>query len=163
MKVGAFLIEVKLVILNIERIWVLNCPIPLTCPWGLELLQGKGIQIQLLTPFKLAFTPMEIFPIVFFKVHKIETKGCAQSVFAAKTHIFLVQKTHVLFAWDQFFLPLSIKIFLKTHSGHNLLPLLYIAAGLHLQWAVVSGVLVPLESVELLLWMSTEAKTLPTN
>lgn len=111
MKVGTFLIEVKLVILNIGRIWGLNCPNPLTCPQGLELLQGKGIQIQPLTPFKLAFTPMEIFPIIFFKIHKIETKGCAQSVFAAKTHVFLVQKTPVLFAWDQLFSSVYQNIF----------------------------------------------------
>lgn len=99
---------------------------------------------------------MGIFPLLFFKIHIIEAKSCVQSVFAAKAHIFLVKKKLI-------FLPLSIKIFLKTPSGHNLLPLLYIAAGLHLQGAVVSGVLVPLESIELLLWVSTAAKILSTN
>lgn len=43
------------------------------------------------------------------------------------------------------------------------LPLLYSTTGLHLHSAIVSEVLTPLESIELLPLMSTEAKILPMN
>lgn len=55
---------------------------------------------------------MGIFTLLFFE---IETKSCVQSVFAAKAHIFLVQNKRI-------FLPLAIKIFLQTHSGHTSCP-----------------------------------------
>lgn len=55
---------------------------------------------------------MGIFPIILFKM---ETKSCVQLVFAAKAHVFLVQKKLI-------FLPVFIKIFLQTHSGHTSYP-----------------------------------------
>lgn len=127
MKVRTSHIKAKLVILNAGRIWVLNCPNPLTCPQGLELLQGKGIQIQPLIPFKLPFTPMGIFPILFFKIHKLEQN--AVSIYNQNPHLFGSEETY--------FPPSIHQNILKIHSGHNLLPLLHMAAGLRLQWAIV--------------------------
>lgn len=83
--------------LNIGRIWVPNCPSLMTCPSGPEVLQGKWFQIQSLIPFKFPFTSMEVFPIRLFKIHKIETKSCAQSVFAANKEIHSLQKKPVPF------------------------------------------------------------------
>lgn len=75
-----------------------SCAILMTCPTGPELLQVRRFQIEPLIPFKLPFASAEVFPFLLFKIYTTETKGCAQSVFAAKKEIRSLQKKPVPFA-----------------------------------------------------------------